>query len=486
MATVHHDATIVPTKLELLVGWMPQQRWYATKGAPAPTLTRVGGFRFEDPEGEVGIETVLVAARPGPGPGSGPGPGPGPVVVYQVPLTYRAAPLEGAEHALVGTMEHSVLGRRWVYDAPHDPVYVAALVETILKGGVSDDAESSHGSNALAHGATTAHLAGTVASSTVLTGEQSNTSVICRMAALGGGGPAEPLIVKVFRTLQHGDNPDVVIQTALTEAGSDRVPLALGHLRGAWDSPDGGAEQHGHLAFAQEFIPGVEDAWRVALVAASAGRDFSARARELGAAVAEIHESLARALGVTESAPAARARLVAEMHERYAAALAEVPDLASRSDQVSAIIDAARDVEWPALQRIHGDLHLGQVLDVAERGWVALDFEGEPMRPLAERVLPDLRMRDVAGMLRSFDYAAGSVRLATGADASEWAEACRAAFVGGYASLAGELDDAALVLLRALELDKALYEVVYEARNRPAWLPIPLGAVDRLLGEAPA
>ena len=153
---------------------MPDQRWYARQGAD-PRLERVGGFRFEDPEGEVGVGVVLVADRAA-----------SPVVVYQVPLTYRGAP-EGAEHALIGTMEHSVLGPRWVYDGPHDPVYVAGLVDTILRGGQSDEAQASHGSNALAVGRPTGLTTGTVSSSMVLTGEQSNTSIICRMAAPDGG-----------------------------------------------------------------------------------------------------------------------------------------------------------------------------------------------------------------------------------------------------------------------------------------------------------
>jgi 1,4-alpha-glucan branching enzyme len=471
MAVVHKGATITPTKLELVTEWMPRQRWYHGKGH-VPQLRRVGGFRFEDPEGEVGVETLLLvdeAARP--------------PVVYQVPLTYRGAPLEGAERALLGTMEHSVLGTRWVYDGPHDPVYVSELVRTVLESDVSDDAQASVGSSVRATGTATGQVAGSVTSSSVLTGEQSNTSVICRMAAKDGG-PAEPLIVKVFRTVQDGDNPDVVVQSALTQEGSDRVPLAIGNLHGAWDAPAGGGLEHGHLAFAQEFIPGVEDAWRVALVAAATGSDFTDRARDLGVVTAQIHAALAHALGTTEVTPEARDALVASMRQRCAAAVALVPDLASRVDAVERVAASVRDVEWPALQRIHGDYHLGQVLDVPERGWVALDFEGEPLRPLSERVAPDLTQRDVAGMLRSFDYAAGSVALADATlDATAWAAACRAAFLEGYASVAGEPGPDAEALVRALELDKALYEVVYEARNRPTWLPIPLGAVERLTSE---
>lgn len=469
MAIVHKGATIVPNKTEMVTGWMPQQRWYHGKGH-VPELRRVGGFRLEDPDGEVGCETLLLADE-----------AVTPAVVYQVPLTYRGAPLEGAEHALIGTMEHSVLGTRWVYDAPHDPVYVSQLMAVILGSGLSDDAQASAGSNERASGFSTGHATGSVASSSVLSGEQSNTSIICRMTA-PDGGPAEPLIVKVFRTVQDGENPDVVVQSALTREGSDRVPMAVGHLSGVWDSPVDGAPQHGHLAFAQEFIPGVEDAWRVALVAAASGTDFTARARDLGVVTAQIHTALAHALGTSEVTPESRDALVASMRQRYAAAAVLVPELSSHSDAVERIAQSVRDVHWPPLQRIHGDYHLGQVLDVPERGWVALDFEGEPLRPLAERTQPDLTARDVAGMLRSFDYAAGSVALAQSpVDATAWAAACREAFLDGYASVAGSPDAEAVALTRALELDKALYEVVYEARNRPSWLPIPLGAVERLI-----
>ncbi|GAA2035241.1 trehalose biosynthesis protein [Terrabacter terrae] len=471
MAIVHKGATLTPTKTEMVTEWMPRQRWYHGKGH-VPQLRRVGGFRFEDPAGEVGCETLLLADE-----------AVSPAVVYQVPLTYRAAPLEGTEHALLGTMEHSVLGTRWVYDGPHDPVYVSQLMATILDAGVSDEAQASVGSNALATGSSTHRTEGTVSSSNVLSGEQSNTSIICRMTS-AEGGPAEPLIVKVFRTLQDGDNPDVVVQSALTEEGSDRVPMAIGHLSGAWDSPADGVPMQGHLAFAQEFIPGVEDAWRVALVAAASGSDFTARARDLGVVTAEIHAALAHALGTHEVTAEAREALAASMRGRYADAVALVPELSSCSAAVERFVGSVGALRWPPLQRIHGDYHLGQVLDVPERGWVALDFEGEPLRPLAERVRPDLTARDVAGMLRSFDYAAGSVALAEpSVDATDWAAACRTAFLEGYASVAGEPDADAQTLTRALELDKALYEVVYEARNRPSWLPIPLGAVERLTTE---
>jgi maltokinase len=119
---------------------------------------------------------------------------------------------------------------------------------------------------------------------------------------------------------------------------------------------------------------------------------------------------------------------------------------------------------------------------------VLLDFEGEPMRPIAERIRPDLALRDVAGMLRSFDYVSGSIRLdqpeRSPESVREWARGARAAFLDGFAT-ASDVDlAAARPLLDALELDKAVYEAIYEARNRPTWIAIPLRAIGRLVEPA--
>ncbi|MGW1449094.1 CG0192-related protein [Micromonospora sp. NPDC002411] len=120
-----HRATLRPTKLDLLVAWLPDQQWFAGPIGASGTLTAAdvvsrGAYRFDDPAGEVGIETMLIGIADGP--------------VHQVPLTYRAAPLDGAEDWLVGTTEHSVLGTRWVYDGCGDPIYVTALAHAILTG----------------------------------------------------------------------------------------------------------------------------------------------------------------------------------------------------------------------------------------------------------------------------------------------------------------------------------------------------------------
>ncbi len=467
-------AELTPGFAEFLPEWLSSRRWYAGKGR-APRLRRVGGIRWEDPAGEVGIETHIVVDEAGPEP-----------VVYQIPLTYRSAPVDALHTALVATAEHSTLGTRYIYDGCHDPAFVQALLDLVTSGGTVSVGTGPAGGSATGHPVTEPAAGVVVRRCGVLSGEQSNTSVIVETEA----DPPEPLIVKLFRVLHPGENPDVAVQSALARAGSELVPRPLGYVSGRWTGPDG-APAEGHLAFVQEFLPGVQDAWRTALAAAEAEDDFTGRSRELGAATAAVHATLRETFGTVPMEPRAREELLARMRARHEAAVAEVPDLARHREEIEALYDAAAAAEWPPLQRIHGDYHLGQVLDVPDRGWVLVDFEGEPLRALAERNLPDLALRDVAGMLRSFDYAAGSVSQERDLDREAWAAACRQAFLDGYAAEAGEDPRDHADLLDALELDKALYEVVYEARNRPTWIGIPVAAVERILdrrraGSAPA
>jgi maltokinase len=176
-----------------------------------------------------------------------------------------------------------------------------------------------------------------------------------------------------------------------------------------------------------------------------------------------------------------------QMHERLDAAVSVVGALAPFADDIHAAYEAVATLPAAVpVQRIHGDFHLGQALRT-DAGWVIIDFEGEPARTLGERTALMSPLRDVAGMLRSFDYAARHLLAEQTAAphleyrAAEWAERNRDAFCDGYASAHGRDPREDAVLLRAFELDKAVYEVVYEARNRPTWLPIPLGSVERLL-----
>ena len=457
-----------PSITAFLPQWVAQQRWYAGKGR-VPAMRRVGGLQLQDPAGQVDIDVYLLLDEFAQTP-----------AIYQVPVTARKVPLPGAEHALIAKLEHDAGGARYVYDAPHDPVYAAALLQLMVDGG-SCGSDGTPGSVvAVGHRVAKADP-GHLVASRVLAGEQSNTSIILELGD-SLGAASNPLICKLFRVLHHGANPDVVVQAALSEAGSTRVPQPVGNVWGEWpdaDAPDGLAS--GHLAFAQEFLPGVVDAWRVALAAVTSGTEFSAQARSLGLATAEVHASLAQTMGTRRATDEDVGELTRSMRTRHAAAVNEVPALAAYDSIVEASIESVSSATWPVLQRIHGDYHLGQVLDVPHRGWVMVDFEGEPLRPLAERSRPDLALRDVAGMLRSFDYVAGSwERLHPDRSAAPWAEQARAAFLDGYTLGADHDPRADAVLLNALELDKALYEVVYEARNRPTWLGIPTTAIARL------
>lgn len=455
--------TTVPEYLE---PWMTAQRWFAGKSRK-PSFEVVGEFGLTDPTGAASIRVLFVLDR-----AEHP-------LLYQVPLTERIAELTDGERALVATID-SVDGPRYIYDGPQDPAFAEALFRLILDDGRAEQLPESI-VTAIGHHAVTA-TAATVRSSRILGGEQSNTSIIFETVG-ADGSPTSPIICKLFRALHDGDNPDVVLTEVLGAAGSRVAPRSIGHLTGQW--PDSGklhGVATGHLAFAQEFLPGVEDAWRVALRAAESGEDFGRRARALGVTTAEMHETLAAALPSRATTPADIAIVVASMRRRFELAATEVPSLAEYRGALETVYRAAAESPWPGLQRIHGDFHLGQVLAVPERGWVVLDFEGEPLRPMTERSQPDIPLRDVAGMLRSFDYVAGSYGLSyPGESATEWASVCRRAFVDGYIERSGRDLREHRAVLDAFEIDKALYEAVYEARNRPDWLSIPTDAIARLV-----
>ena len=458
--------SLLATSMSHLLGpWLAGQRWYAAKGTVTTAPQRLGGLRLRDDDGAVGVEVHLVVV-----PGAD-----GTRTTYQVPLTYHAAEQPQLAHALVGRFEHPELGTRWIYDGPHDPVFVQAWLELLDGGRAAGDGS--------AVGVRQRVGPPPAGPAQVLRGEQSNTSII-----IGRGGP-DPVIVKLFRVLHAGTNPDVVVQTRLAAAGCDRVPHPVGWVEGTWPSPgpDGGTVQ-GHLAYACEFVPDGEDAWREACAAVERGEPFDVPARGLGVATAQVHRALAAALPTRAVDAAELAGIAAGQRRRIDWAVGHAPALAAFAPAARAAVAALADLTGlPDLQQVHGDYHLGQVLHSPTRGWVLLDFEGEPLRPLAERLEPDLALRDVAGMLRSFDYAAQHATV--GLDAADpaaraadtWAAGARRAFLAGYTGAGGRAGHGPeAAVLRALEIDKALYEVVYETLNRPAWVPIPMAALDRL------
>jgi maltokinase len=450
----------------LLTAWLPGQRWFGGKDRPVDAVRVVRDAAI--PAEGVRVHHLLVAVTQG-----------GDEVLYQVPVSLRPHAEDRLEHVHIGHVGGAV-----VYDALHDKEATAALLRRFegdpvpgLEFTVEPDAEIPYGE-----------------SSIVLSGEQSNTSLVFGDAA----------ILKVFRRIEEGPNPDIEVHDALTRAGSTHVAALLAWVEGTWPDARGSGEHRGALMMLQRFLVTATDGWSLAaasvrdlyaeadLHADEVGGDFAAESRRLGAATAEVHALMASTLDTGERDAAGNAEVARAMHRRLDAALAVVADLAPFSPGLREAFDALASLpDAVPVQRIHGDFHLGQVMRTVV-GWKLLDFEGEPAKPLAERRALDSPVRDVAGMLRSFDYAArlqmltdhpGDAQIAY--RAAEWSQRNRDAFLDGYAEVSGRdvADDA--VLLRAYETDKVVYEVVYEARNRPRWLPIPMTAVERLAAGEP-
>lgn len=396
--------------------WLPGRRWFAS---PAATSVRVEW------------EHTLVAGDPGLRQAV--------VVVdgerYQVLLGHRAILPEHLADAWIYEQDGVS-----VYAATHDPELMSCLPALLgprlaLEPG------------AAAVGDLPARL---------VTTEQSNTSLVY----------GDRYVLKLIRRPRPGPHPEVDLHRALASVGNGHVARLVGSVS------DGDGTTLGVL---QEFLPGAVDGW--VLATASAARPdergtFIGSVRALGRAVATVHADLARAFGTT-TAPLDAARA----HRRLTEALLVAPELAAVEDRVRGVFDRA--FAGPTtVQRVHGDLHLGQVLRTADR-WTLIDFEGEPGAPLADRNTPRPPLQDVASMLRSFDYAAHHL-LRDGAPERAWAARPVAAFCDGYAEVLAD-PRTEPDLLRALELDKAVYEVAYEKAHRPLWTAIPLAAVTRLV-----
>lgn len=289
--------------------------------------------------------------------------------------------------------------------------------------------------------------------------EQSNTSVVVD----------EAVLAKFFRMVRPGGNADVDVHEGLRALGSTDVAEIRGRVRGHWIDPGSGQDAEGDLAMVQRFYSDAVGGWELA----RSGTDMTGLLAELGATTARVHRDLSRAFG---TARVDAARIADRIRTRLDAAAGEVPELRAMHRALLARLSGLSAAGVVDVQRIHGDLHLSQALRTGGR-WLIVDFEGEPGAQ-GEAGL-DHPLRDVAGMLRSFDYMAAFAPR----EAPRWRHEYADAFVSGYVLAGGEDPAHGEGLLDAYVLDKAVYEVVYESRNRPEWLPIPLAAIRSLAGK---
>jgi maltokinase len=389
-----------------------------------------------------------------------------PTEYYQLAVSYRPAPQAELHHAEIGRLTDPDLGPVIAYDAPQDPEACAVILSALLSGRRLRSPDSEVGFITSSASGLSSDL-----EARVFTGQQSNTSVM-----LG-----DTAILKLFRRLELGHNLDIEVHAALNAVGIEDVAGLFGSVEGSWVS--GGRQLDADLAMVIEKLADAVDGWELALDSlrtenASPVRGtlgFVAEAEALGRALAEIHHALRSAFPTTKVLGTRTAMIMMDrLHEAAEIAPAlrpHIPGLLRCFDHLAA--------ETLDTQRVHGDFHLGQTLHTPT-GWKIIDFEGEPAKTIAERRAPDSVWRDIAGMLRSFDYAAASVE---GPHSAAWAAECRTAFLHGYAG--GELATADAGMLRAYEADKAIYEVVYETRNRPDWVGIPLRAVAALAADNP-
>ena len=375
----------------------------------------------------------------------------GAVEYYQLLVSYRDTSLG----------DNSVIGRAGdlgvAHDATRDPEAMRLVVGALLGNGETPTWQATI--NERVEGDLTPR---------VFTGEQSNSNVMLGDVAL----------LKVFRKLEPGHNLDIQVHDALGRAGVRVIARLFGWMSATVTLPDSTDDTVFDLMMLVEKLRDAEDGWDLAQEFARTDRDFTGHSALLGTALRSVHDALVDTFP-TKQVPGAG--IADTMVARLDTALPAAPALAEFRD---GLVQLFRRLDGHRLraQRIHGDFHLGQALhlrgDGSPAAWRIIDFEGEPMKQMWERVLPDSRWRDVAGMMRSLGYATSAHSDPFGPRAQQWLADNRAAFLSTYAGALSERDAA---ILAAYEADKAVYEVVYETRNRPDWLGIPLSGLGHLI-----
>jgi maltokinase len=441
---------------EALRDWLVAQRWYASKSRAVSGIEPVEHLDLS-PE----LALVLVQARFATGTHE----------LYQLLLHQRADVGDGAAIARGDGLA--------LYDATCEP---EPALELLARIDACADHRTETGSFSFRR---VQEAARPVAPERirVIAGEQSNSSIVFD----------ERLILKLFRKVEPGINPELEMLRFLT--ARDFANIARLH---GWFEYEGSVLA-ATLGVAQEFVPDGRDGWELALeeIPTEPGR-FLERLGSLGEVTARMHDALASdasdpAFSPEEPSQESLGLLTATIDEDTERIFLRLPDsealapIAGRGQDVRERLSARAQLGAGGRQiRIHGDYHLGQTL-ATPRGWVILDFEGEPARPLPERRAKRSPLRDVASMLRSFAYAASAVELRHGAAvAADFEQRARERFLQCYfaaidPALLPPGEAATANMLAIFELEKAIYELRYELDNRPDWVSIPVAGIARLL-----
>ena len=449
----------------LLHEWVLEQRWFASKSREVAHIGVLESVTLR--EDAPRLVLTLVEARFQTGTHE----------LYQLPLGLRPA-ADGWHERVVAEVDG------WtVYDALADGAHGREMLHRV-RGSTDVAADDGVLRFRWAESAA-AGFGGTVEVRPVGV-EQSNSSVVF----------GDELILKVFRRLEPGVNPELELLRFLSARDFAHIAPLAGWYEYAGRLVDA------TLGTLQEYLTGARDGWELCLEDLAG---FVPSARELGIVTGEMHRALGSDSADPDFAPEEPSNeslslLTATVDEEIERMFVDLdPDdpalgaLAGRALDVRERLQALSHIGTAGrVIRTHGDYHLGQTM-LADRGWVILDFEGEPARPLSERRRKRSPLRDVAGMLRSFAYAASAAELQRGVRApAGWEERVRAEFLEGYfetvdSSLLPPGQDATAKLLSVFELEKAVYELRYELNNRPDWVGIPVAGIVRLLDEgAPA